>query len=63
VILTHTGAFSAIRLSRQVALSHVLFDPLKCEAIYQFLINGNLHGFEVIMGERQSCLIGGSGYD
>ena len=40
-----------------------LFDPLKCEAIYQFLISGNLHAFEKITGERKPCLVGGSSYD
>jgi hypothetical protein len=49
--------------SRQVALSDFLVDPLKYDAIYQFLISGNLHALEKIMGEHQPCLVGGSGND
>ena len=37
----------------QVALLDILFNPLKCEAVYQFLISGNLHAFENIVGEHQ----------
>ncbi len=48
---------------RFIAPSCVLFHPLKREAIYEFLISGDLHAFEKVMRKRQPCLVRGSGYN
>jgi hypothetical protein len=60
-LVTRSGEALPLRM-HQVAVSNALFDPLKCEAVKQFLISGNLHAFEKIMPQGLARLVAaGSG--
>ncbi len=44
------GQVGSIRFIAPIRLVRFLVDLLKCEAIYQFVISGNLHALKKIMG-------------